>query len=285
MADEPFFKSPKAARQLNPASVNVRSRRAHSKPARVNLKPQEFEDLIEDQGVYVRITPTVLCPNRTDLTDTNHVLDCPLCGGNQVIDAPESAVEEWGFIQGISLEKDLQVQGIFDIKDAKITTKQRIKLYYWYKIEVLDFAAVYNQILKRGSGDLDRVRYAPAKPGATLVTTAVDEVNSQKAPDVPYILIDSKGTRYTIDQHYTVVGQDLKWKGVKRPDPGTLYSLVYPVLPTFRVIEMLHEHRYYYVDFKRTNKVPVHLPQQAVIRWDYLAKGSGSNIPLPPTTP
>lgn len=280
MAKDDFFTPPKSVKHLKPASVNVRGRRVGSKPARVNLVPQEFENLIEDQGVLCLITPVVLCPNRTSLTDTNHVLDCPLCSGDQVIESPTDSIEEWAYIQGVKDQMKELVQGNFDLKDATITTKQSIRLSYWYKIEVLDFAAVFNQIVMRGAGDTDRLRYRPAKPGATILTPA-DEPLTTRAPDVPYILIDSKGVHYNIDKHFTVANQNLVWKTANRPTAGTLYSLIYPVLPTFRVLELIHEHRYYYVDFKRVDKIPVNLPQQAVIRWDYLARGSGQAVPAP----
>jgi hypothetical protein len=281
-----LFDKPKSVKGLNPASPNVRGKRDGSKPSRVDLKPEEFENLIEDQGIYVRLTPSILCPNRTDLGDTNHVLDCPLCFGDQVIDSPENAVETWAFIQGIKSQKDLQIQGIYDMKDATITTKQAVKMYYWYKIEVLDFSAVYNQLLKRGTGvNTDRLRYAPAKQGSAPLTVAGDQVLETQAPDVPYICIDNTGKRYEIGKHYKIQDRTLTWVTGNRPASGSLYSLIYPVLPTFRVLELLHEHRYYYVSFKRTDKVPVHLPQQAVIRWDYLARGSGNMVPAPPATP
>jgi hypothetical protein len=283
---ESLFDKPKSVKGLNPASPNVRDKRAGGKPARVDLKPEEFENLIEDQGIYVRLTPAILCPNRTELGDTNHVLDCPLCFGDQVIESPEHAIETWAFIQGIKSQKDLQVAGIYDIKDATITTKQAVKMYYWYKIEVLDFSAVYNQLLKRGTGtNQDRLRYAPAKQGAAPLTVAGDEVLEVSAPDVPYICIDSAGKRYERQKHYKIVDRQLQWLTNNKPASGTLYSLIYPVLPTFRVLELVHEHRYYYVSFKRTSKVPVHLPQQAVIRWDYLARGSGNMVPVPVTPP
>jgi hypothetical protein len=291
-AGESDFTRPQSLAELKPASTNVRPKRSGSKPARVDLKPEEFENLIEDQGIYVRLTPSILCPNRTDLGDANHVLDCPLCFGDQVIDVPEQAEETWGFIQGIKSQKDLMNQvgaGIYDIKDATITTKQAVKMYYWYKIEVLDFAAVYNQLLKRGTGtNVDRTRYAPAKPGATVLSVPTDDVLQSTAPDVNYICIDSAGKRYQLGKHYTVKDRNLTWLTANKPASGTLYSLIYPVLPTFRVLELLHEHRYYYVSFKRLDKIPVHLPQQAVIRWDYLAKTSGNQVPIPtapPTTP
>ena len=280
---ESLFSRPKALAGLDPASVNVRPKRKGSKPSRVDLKPEEFDQLIEDQGVYVRITPTILCPNRSELTNTDHVLDCPLCQGDQVVESPENAIETWAFIQGIKSQKDLLVQGIYDIKDATITTKQLVKMYYWYKVEVLDFSAVYNQILKRSiGGNVDRLRYVPAKPGATQLSAGIDLVASTTAPDVPYIVIDSKGVRYAIGKHYSIKDRNLTWLTNLKPAAGTLYSMVYPILPTFRVLELLHEHRYYYVSFKRTEKVPVHLPQQAVIRWDYLAKNSGNQVPAIP---
>lgn len=252
-------------RNLKLASQNVRDKRQGSKPGRVDLVPAEFDNLLEDQGVKVRVTPVVLCPNKTALEDNNHVLDCPLCFGDQVIEIPDKAVEEWAFIQGIKLNKDFQVQGVFDVKDAMMTIKQGVRLYYWYKIEILDFSSVFNQLIKRGSGDTDNVRYNP--------TTG---------SDIPYHLIDSNGVKYD-ERHYKIENRRIRWKGLKRPDTGKLYTISYPVLPTFRVLEMIHENRYYYVGFKQKKKYPVQLPQQCVIRLDFFSKlGGGQNVEVQP---
>jgi hypothetical protein len=254
-------------RGLKSASKNVREKRVGSKPGRVDLVPQDFDNLIEDQGVKIRLTPVVLCPNKTDLTDNNHVLDCQLCSGDMVIEIQEQAVEEWAFIQAIKLNKDFQVQGIFDVKDALMTIKQGVRLYYWYKVEILDFSSIFNQLIKRGSGDTDNVRYNPTS-----------------GSDIPYHLIDSKNVRYEVDKHYKIEDRKIKWKTAKRPDSDTLYSVSYPVLPTFRVLEMLHENRYYYVGFKQKKKYPVQLPQQCVIRLDFFSKlGGGQNVEVAAT--
>jgi len=241
-----------------PASSTTRLKRK-GKPNRVDLVPREFEALIEDQGCYVRITPAMLCPNRTSLTDTNHVLECPLCFGAEVIDLSCHSFETWGFIQGIKFDKMLNVQGVFDMKDATITVQQDVRLYYWYKIEVLDFASVFNQvILRHGSKDIDQLRYKPTNNC-----------------DTPYFLMDSSGKEYYLNKEFKIVDQTIQWLTNVRPASGTLYSFTYPILPTFRVLEMMHENRYYYNSFKREDKVPVNLPQQAHIRWDYVAKKSG----------
>lgn len=243
------------------ASNNEYPKREGAKPGRVDLLPKEFENAIEDQGTMVRITPVALCPNRTDIADTNHVLDCPLCFGDQVIELSKDCIEDWAIIQGIKLDKRFEVNGVFDMKDATITVRQGVRLYYWYKIEVLDFASVFNEVVKRGNDVTDDIRYNPAK-----------------ACDTPFHCIDSSGKQYTVGKHYEIEDYSLRWITPERPESGKLYSLVYPILPTFRVIEVLHENRYYYTGFKQKTRTPVNLPQQALIRWDYIANRSGSGV-------
>jgi hypothetical protein len=240
---------------------NAYPKRRPSHPGRIDIIPKEFDNLLEDQGSRVRITPTALCPNRTGLHDTNHVLDCPICFGDEVLEFNDKCIEDWAFIQGIKLDKQMEVPGIFDLKDATITTRAGIRMYYWYKVEVLDFASVFNQLIMRGSGDTDKTRYNPA-PNC----------------DTPYYCIDSAGKQYTLNEHYKVEDRKIRWTSFVRPMVGKLYSFVYPILPTFRVLELLHDNRYYYSGFKSPIKTPVQLPQQALIRWDYIAKRSGSAV-------
>lgn len=230
---------------------NVRQNR-QGKPQRVDLIPKEFEDIIEDQGVFVQITPVLVCPNKTELFDTNHKLDCPLCDGKQYIDISEKSFKEWVFIQSIKLDKQFDVQGIWDVKDARISTKASTRLYYWYKIEMLDFESIFNELVERKSGDRDRLRY-----------------NAIKSCDTPFILVDKDRNFYELDTDYRIDGREVVWLGVNRPTEGTIYTISYPVLPTFRVLELMNENRNYYNSTSK-GKVPVNLPQHAVIRLDYL---------------
>jgi hypothetical protein len=240
------------------ASHTTRPKRK-GKPGRVDLVPKEFEALIEDQGCYVRITPAMLCPNRSELEDTNHALDCPLCFGSEIIDLDNHCQETWALIQGINIDKQFNVNGIFDMKDARITVQQDIRLYYQYKIEVLDFASVFNQVIKRSStNSYDYLRYKPTNNC-----------------DTPFFCKDKTGKEYLLNVDFRIQDNKIIWLTANKPANSTLYSLVYPILPTFRVMEMMHENRYYYDSFKKDKKVPVNLPQQAHIRWDYVAKKSG----------
>lgn len=256
------------AKETKPfASSEFREKRSPTKPGRVDLVPAEFDNLIEDQGIKVLITPCALCPNRDLAESTNHKLDCPVCNGDEVLEIPEKAVETWAFLQGIPFERKFDPQGLFDMKDAQMTTPADVRLSYMYKVEVLDFSATYNELIVRGkrgpNGDTDYLRYRPTEDS-----------------NVPLFVVDSNGKKYTRGKDYEIDKETktLKWKGTNRPALKSMYSILYPTLPTFRVIELMHESRFYYRAFKKAVKEPVNLPQQALLRWDYLAFGSGSRI-------
>lgn len=229
-----------------------------TKPGRVSLRVKDFGDLLDNQGTNVRITPSIICPNRSgiqnDETSVNHPMDCPICNGNQILDVDSLAFNTWAFIAGIKIETQID-QNRFDVKDALMTTKGEVKVHYWYKVEVVDHTAQFNQLIKR-SGVTDTLRYEPKDVSDGAI----------------YCLIDSKGEAYTKDTHYSLDGNKLTWLSSVRPEIESIYSFMYPVLPTFRVIDLMHENRYYYNSEKLAKKVPVNLPQQSHIRWDYMAK-------------
>ncbi len=248
-------------------SDNRYQKRKNSKPGAVDFIPQEFDKLLEDQGTRIRLTPAILCPNQSDLYSENHALDCPLCFGTRVIDLEDKASESWASLTGIKLDKQFEVNGIFDMKDCQITFQAGVRVYYHYKIEILDFSSVFNQMIVKSAGDFDYVRYNP----------------NTDSVDTPFYLVDKTGKHYCINEDYIVnkCERKIKWKlsSFERPAPGTVLSFSYPVLPTFRVVEMLNENRYYYVGFKQAEKKPIQLPQRALVRWDYLLNQSRQGNP------
>jgi len=242
-----------------PSSPNRYPKRADAKPGRVDLNLDEVDNLIADQGVRIRIIPSVLCPNRTAIEDTNHALGCDVCKGDEVVDLVDQCFETDALIYSIKLDKQFNPQGVWDVKDAMLTTKAEVRLSYWYKIEVIDHASIYNEVIKKGSGDSDKTRY-----------------KIPQSCDTPFHLIDKAGVQYLNGTDFRPEDQAIKWLGSNRPASGTLFSLHYPIIPTYRVLETLHDNRFYMETFKRKERVPFNLPQQAVLRWDYLANKSGS---------
>lgn len=236
-------------------------------PTRVDLQPEEFDAILNDFGTVVNVTPSVLCPRRSgndvEENDVNHDLNCPLCAGTLIVDLTELTKQTQAYIQGISLDKTYYPESRFDVKDCLISFPSVTRVSYWFKVEVVDFGSLFNQVIKRRPGNIDPLRYDARE---------ADSGNF-------YALKDANGVFYNLGTDYTVSGSTLTWLTPHRPPTGKVYSIMYPIRPTFRVLEMLHENRYYYNGFRRPNKIPVQLPQQAHCRWDYLAK-RGHDVPL-----
>lgn len=234
----------------------------------MDIIPQDFDDLVEDNGCRVRITPSIVCPRRTgsdgtvEVGDSNHDLNCPLCFGSMVVDLDAVAYEDWAFIQGIKLERSWDPNSRFDIKDAMMTVRRNARIGYWFKVEVIDFGSLFNQLILRGEGDTDKLRY----------------ISTETFDGAFYALKDNDGNDFVRDVDYSVTGKILTWLTSNRPVPAKLYSFIFPVLPTFRVMETLHDNRYYYDGFRKPRKIPQQMPQQAHIRWDYLASKEGSDV-------
>ena len=242
--------------------TNTRDKR-ETTPSRISFDVGAFTELIQDQGVYIKITPSILCPNRDEEFSTNHKINCNVCEGEEAVDLISNSFEAWAFIQAVDLKLDWRREGVLNIKDAQMSIDGTVRLWYYDKIEILDHTSIYNEVIKR-TGNINKLRY----------NAIID------AQDTNFFMIDSDGILYERVTDYTISGQELTWLDTKGPPQDTLYSIQYPMLPTFRVLELLHENRYYYEDNKNPTKVPIHLPQQCVIRWDFLAKRKGANEDL-----
>jgi len=249
--------------------MSNRSKRS-TPPPKVLLTPENFNRLITDHGSFVRVTPSIVCPRRSgdfvEVDSTNHDLNCPLCQGILAIDVEDEAVEDYCFIQSVKLDKDFDQAGIFDVKDALASFRNSVRVSYWYRIEMLDFATEYNELIKRGDGTEDILRYPYC---------SCPEVNNKT------LIIDHYGNRFVLGNDFQLEdgSRSIVWSSNK-PKTGKLYSVLYPVLPTFRVLELMHETRNYYVDLRRPERTPTPLPQQAHIRWDFLARKEGSDRKL-----
>lgn len=240
-----------------------RDKRTPSNPGRVDLKVSDFDRILEDQGVRVKVTPSILCPNRQGLHSTNHALNCPTCNLSEAIELPAQSYEEYALIQSVNFKLDWTQSGLYSVKDAVMTIKGGRRLWYYDKVEILDSTSIFNQVVER-TGTTDQLRYAAQNAATTT----------------PFFLADKDGTEYILRTDYNVSGKTLTWV-TTGPEEKSLYSIQYPILPVFRVLELLHENRYYYESSGNEKKIPVHLPQQCVLRWDYFRKDGGANEAYP----
>ena len=218
-----------------------------TKYAVVDFRPNDFDVMIEKQGVRVRVYKTLLCPNYKRIDSNEHQLNCPICFGKNFID--KDPIESWATINNQSDLKKFEVTGTYDDETVAATFKREVELFYFAKVELLDFTTIHNELIQRQEGEVDRLKYASSK-----VT----------------FLIDSHGVEYLQGSNFELdTNGDIKWTGTK-PVKGTIYSVYYDYPVTFRTVNAQHINRFVQVGNKTPNRQAVQMPQQWSLKKDLL---------------
>lgn len=189
---------------------------------KVNLRAQDFDNLIRNQGVKVKVYRTIYCPLVKSIDGAEHEVDCPLCHGDQFLD--RLPIETWAFIQSQATGFEHFSEGIYDGNTVSITFLQGIELQYFTLVELCDFTDIYLQRVKRQEGMTDVLRYKGHR------------VN---------LLVDSSGKEYYEGSDFQLdTNGNVCWKAGKGPNAGQIYSIHYETSVKFRATKAMHANRF-----------------------------------------
>lgn len=213
----------------------------------VDLDFTKFDQMIEDQGVRVRVFKSLLCPNVKQIDGGEHEIDCTLCEEGFIDEDPK---EGFAFLQSQSLHTDFSKEGRWDDSTVAATFLSSFELQYFSRIELLDFTTTFYERIQRQIGEIDRLKYKAHK-----INTLVDK------DGVKYY----EGTDLRLDPN-----GDIEWLTQNRPANKVIYSVHYDYPITFRAIEAIHINRFGQKSFKQDFKEPTQAPQQWKLKRDFL---------------
>lgn len=218
----------------------------------VYLKPEEFNKFIWAQGIRVRHEKGAICPHVYNKEAGHEDITCTLCDNGKILFDPK---EVWVLFYQKKMDELFQVQGIWELGDVLATfptiypdTKEVIRVDYGDRVTLLDFTERTSDLVKKPSGDFDKLRY--------------------NAQDVQ--LLRTKTTIYGKDVDFQVLNGGIKWLTVTRPSTGSIYSISYMYQPVYRVVQFFHEARYYYTAVKSPERSAAYMCIQAQLRRDYI---------------
>lgn len=199
MADEKY--NPNGPYGHNESTKNVKSwdvRESKVLPddastkGRVDLNPQDFDNLIDQKGMNCKVFRTMYCPNVKSVDGAEHQIDCPLCNSSGFIDF--DPIKTKVFVQTQELDKLPHVEGFVDGNTVMMTFKIGIELQYFTRIELTDFTNIYFQrVLRNPNSDVDVLQYKACRVNA---------------------LIDADGVRYYPDTDFKIdLNGSIKWNG------------------------------------------------------------------------
>lgn len=192
-----------------------------SSKARVNLKPDQFDTLIKQQGIQVKVYRTILCPNVKSIDGAEHEINCPVCKSSGFLDL--SPIDTWAFIQDQTLEKAGEPEGYIDHSSAKATFLSGITLQYFTRVEVPGHFDTFFERIKRQEGRIDRLKYS-----AVQVNALTDGCRQYYS-----------GIDFNLDPN-----GDIHWLDGKGPDEGMIYSVHYAIVLQYRAIQAQHVNRF-----------------------------------------
>ena len=190
---------------------------------KVNLLDEDYDTLLLQQGVRVRVFRTMFCPNVKSVDGGEHNINCPICQGNEFLD--RKPICTTALIQTQDLEKLHKAEGYWDANTVAATFLKGIELQYFTLVELMDHTDIFFQRLKRSRGDIDRLKYT-----AQCVNMLVDSQGKEYEAGVDFELTEDYG--------------DIRWFAGKGPAKGQIYSVHYDAAVQFRATKAMHVNRF-----------------------------------------
>jgi len=244
------------------------------------LKPLDFEHLIKNRGLRWKLQKAAYCPNVTNAETMQHDSNCNVCENGMIY---FGNVEIHGIMQAQKLERLYEINGSWDIGEAIVTFSaytdgengepgkgKPIDLQMFDRLTCCDYEFRWPELIEHSPTGIDRLRYP--------------------ALSVEY-LAGKTGKQYFVDQDFFINHDGhIQWKTNKQPTydmlnkRGEVFTIVYTARPVFLVVQLMHELRATKALHIQTGQfAAVRLPQQVLVRRDYLFQHKADKKGMPTT--
>ena len=233
-----------------------------------SIQGVNFDQLINNRGIRFIHGISAPCPNMTSLSDNNHDPNCPFCDQSQILHVQEKEI--WGTLSGNSLEKLYEIQGVWEVGTAVITFPTE------YPDGTQADFNIFDQVL---CPDF-QVRLSDLKEYDGSLTTST-KYPIEKVIDITSV-VNGNIKKYIQDVDFSIIDGNIKWISERSPkyndveEIGEVLSVTYCANPVYNVLQTLHELRVTQ-ELVNGEKVAKRLPQQVLVKRDFLFKTGGDN--------
>jgi hypothetical protein len=242
----------------------------------VSLRGEAFDQLLENRGIRFVHRRAAPCPNMKTVFDNSHNPNCPICDGEGVFFYAESEI--WGVFYSNSLEKNFEMQGIWEIGSAIVTLPteypdgKQAEFNTWDQLVIPDFTVRMWEMKAyepRPKGQ-QQLRYPIAN--TDYVAGAINDALVVYQENVDFHIVDG----------------NIQWVAGKEPPydnhtgRGLVITFEYFANPVYNVLNHMRELR---ISQEMINgkKIAKRLPQQLLIRREFL-QNPAEKEPYAPVT-
>lgn len=237
-----------------------------------SIQGDAFDQILQNRGIRFIHKIAIPCPNMTSINSNNHDPNCEFCDNSQILHL--SGKEVWGVFGSNTLEKMFEIQGVWEVGTAAITFPTLFPdgtsadFNTFDHLECPDFIVRLNDIkeYEPTSNKRQKLRY--------------------KIVNMCHMTSVRNGSLYVYEDgvDFTIVEGEISWLLGKEPSYndssliGEVLSITYTAHPVYAVLNMMHEMRVTQ-EFIGGQKIAKRLPQQVLVKRDFLTTGSDLESP------
>lgn len=229
-----------------------------------SLKGVSFDQLLQNRGIRFIHRLAAPCPNINNVADNGHNPNCTVCDGNGIFYYREKEI--YGVFQSNSLQKNFEMQGIWEIGTAVVTlpteypdgTQAEFNMYD--QLVIPDFKVRLWELKE----------YEP-RPDGQQLRYPIESVDYMASSTTAGVL-----TEYVEGTHFNLVNGKISWIAGQEPsydnvnERGDVFTVNYFASPVYNVQQHMRELRVSQ-QFVGGVKVPLKLPQQVLVKRDFLS--------------
>lgn len=208
--------------------------------ARVDLKPEQFDQLVYQKGARVVWEKAILCSCISRETGQPD-FTCPACKGKgfQYFDPKEIRAA----VTSIGREDEAMPAGLLDVGTAFLTTRAQDNVNFRDRITFQDFRTVYSEVLTYEGDEVEMTYDIEKLLHLKVLSKEIDPSQYTLSEDRKKIIFEDGVLQY-----------------------GERFSILVEVKPTYIVIDMPHELRGTFVKFGYPDEEWIVLPKQLLIK-------------------
>lgn len=229
-----------------------------------SLKGVSFDQLLQNRGIKFIHRLAAPCPNINNVEDNGHNPNCPLCDGNGMFYYREKEI--WGVFQSNSLQKNFEMQGLWEIGTAVVTLPTEYPDGTPAEFNTFDQLVIPDFTVR-----LWELKEYEPRPDGQQLRYPISTVDYMASSTTAGVL-----TEYTEGTDFNITGGKIEWIAGQEPsydnvnERGEVLTINYFANPVYNVLQHLRELRVSQ-QLIGGSKVPMRLPQQVLVRRDFLA--------------
>lgn len=228
-----------------------------------SIKGVSFDQLLQNRGVRFVHRKSTPCPNIETVFDNSHNPNCPLCEDGILFYIEK---EIWGVFYSNSLEKNFEYQGLWEIGSAVVTLPTEYpdgtpaEFNTYDQLVIPDFSVRMWELKEYRPTYNNQQEFRYPIQSTEYVASAVNDA----------LVVYQQGVNFNI------VNGNIEWITGQTPsfnvseNKGDVYVVQYYANPVYNVLQHLRELRITQELNLQGQKVAKRLPQQVLVRRDFL---------------